>query len=418
LFLQTCHSIHAYSGDKHAETIDIITSEMDTLIGGGRGGVGARELWIVRVGEGAEGIRAATGSLLLAVGLLSLCGHFVVNLPTAGAVFHIPNNSWVTPSPYCMYNDHVHGRWVYNPDVTMSKEFVCCGYDREEDRMWNTTVCAARLVQDTDYYTGLAPPIFSLAGGHACKCDGAVDGLGRLAVRKRERYFWQPYYCKIERFEGRKFCDLLGSRHIAFVGDSTFMQQAVTLMSHITASGGMCAKNIITLHNNLLIDGTLSYHTDWVDIMKSFKASIVVLGFGAHHHSIKEYITLWDLVTRHVKQYHADEYIRGHNVTVILRTIIPPHLNCSVHSPVLAVAQEIEPGNRNDLYHWDLFPIFDDTAKRYATQLGWSVIDMSPLRLRPDAHPEGDCLHYCIPGPLSLFDQVLQTMLVSGELKL
>jgi hypothetical protein len=395
---------------------------MGTVSGGDW--IRVRLVRIVRIVRVGEVIRAAAGSFLLTVGVLTLCGHLVVhlglaglNLPPAGAVLQIPNSSWLNLSEYCMHNDYVHGQWIYNSDLNLSKEFVCCGYDSEQDHQWNMSVCVTRKAQNKDYYTGVAPPMQSLAGGHACRCDGAEDGHGRLAVRKRERYFWQPYYCELEHFDGRKFCSLLGSHHVAFVGDSTFQQQAVTLMSHVTSSGGMCASNIISLHNNALIDGTLAFHTDWVDIMKNFKASIVVLGLGAHHHSIREYTTMWDLVSRHVKQFHADEYIRGHNVTVIVRTVTPPHVNCSVHSVVLEVAQEIKPGNPND-YHWDLFPIFDDIAKRYAAQLGWSVIDMSPLRLRPDAHPEGDCLHYCIPGPLSLFDQVLQTMLVSGEIQL
>jgi hypothetical protein len=106
--------------------------------------IGVRNVRIVRIMRVGEVIRAAAGSFLLTVGVLTLCGHLVVhlglaglNLPPAGAVLQIPNSSWLNLSKYCMHNDYVHGQWVYNSDLNLSKEFVCCGYDSEQDHQWN-----------------------------------------------------------------------------------------------------------------------------------------------------------------------------------------------------------------------------------------------------------------------------------------
>jgi hypothetical protein len=42
---------------------------------------------------------------------------------------------------------------------------------------------------------------------------------------------------------------------------------------------------------------------------------------------------------------------------------------------------------------------------------------MEPLYYRADAHSgNGDCLHYCMPGPLDLAAMLLHHMFITGEL--
>ena len=56
-----------------------------------------------------------------------------------------------------------------------------------------------------------------------------------------------------------------------------------------------------------------------------------------------------------------------------------------------------------------------------------SVIDMSQLYLRPDAHTgkkflllnkkaAHDCLHYCIPGPVDLFGNIILMQFYTNQL--
>lgn len=320
----------------------------------------------------------------------------------------------VTLPTLCMNGLHTHGRWVYNASTSLVKSFVCCGYDRDEDFKWNNATCLPRGAQNVDYMFGYAAPMLSLAGGHSCFCDGE---LGRQKVHKRERYEWVPDHCELVRFDGKHFCSLLGKEKVVFIGDSTLQQQAVNLMNHITGTGGTCAPQIglFKTYNPVVP----SYGTDWADMMRESKARIVIMGHGPHFNSVREYVSMWELMVKHYESHHVSDYIKAHNVTVLVRTINYGHPHCNANASVLNDPVSIVPHSADDVYSWRLFPVFDDIARRYAVKLGFQMIDVSPLRLRPDAHPAGrDCLHYCLPGPLNLFDEILTTMIASGEIKI
>lgn len=66
-----------------------------------------------------------------------------------------------------------------------------------------------------------------------------------------------------------------------------------------------------------------------------------------------------------------------------------------------------------DRSNWYLFPYFDNLSIKRSKLLDINVIDMSPLYYRIDAHAIGDCLHYCIPGPLNLFAILLFNILLT-----
>ncbi|KAJ1388646.1 hypothetical protein B484DRAFT_409570 [Ochromonadaceae sp. CCMP2298] len=95
----------------------------------------------------------------------------------------------------------------------------------------------------------------------------------------------------------------------------------------------------------------------------------------------------------------------------------PPHVNCSQlpNGPLSDHWQhEHGPG---DLYNWYIFPRQDAQAKLEARRLGMRVVDMSPLYYRQDGHAdEGDCLHYCLPGPTDLFSVLLLNMMYKNDI--
>ena len=72
---------------------------------------------------------------------------------------------------------------------------------------------------------------------------------------------------------------------------------------------------------------------------------------------------------------------------------------------------------------WNLHRAYDEIARNVSASLGMKVIDMSPLYLRIDGHPGylaydvrgGDCLHFCLPGPLDIFS-IMLLHLLRGEL--
>ena len=86
-------------------------------------------------------------------------------------------------------------------------------------------------------------------------------------------------------------------------------------------------------------------------------------------------------------------------------------------------------------FHWELFKTFDDISRAAIREIGGRVLDMAPLRLRPDAHPgrlgltdlffmkygkskagHPDCLHYCLPGPIDIFRDIFLTALLAGSM--
>jgi len=62
-------------------------------------------------------------------------------------------------------------------------------------------------------------------------------------------------------------------------------------------------------------------------------------------------------------------------------------------------------------YHWTTFKRYDRMARQNMTEVNVPIVDMNMLYLRGDAHPRGDCLHFCTPGPVDVFAQVLSHML-------
>jgi hypothetical protein len=65
---------------------------------------------------------------------------------------------------------------------------------------------------------------------------------------------------------------------------------------------------------------------------------------------------------------------------------------------------------------------FDEISRNYSRDTGISLLDVSPLYQRPEAHagltPEGftDCLHYAMPGALDITASILLTMLYNNEI--
>jgi hypothetical protein len=67
-------------------------------------------------------------------------------------------------------------------------------------------------------------------------------------------------------------------------------------------------------------------------------------------------------------------------------------------------------------FQWGEFPQRDAQARAFfSTRPRWRVLDLQPLHYRVDAHiePGQDCLHLCIPGPLSVVPPLLHNVLAS-----
>jgi hypothetical protein len=135
-----------------------------------------------------------------------------------------------------------------------------------------------------------------------------------------------------------------------------------------------------------------------------------------------DYWSIWSVLIDQIKSLK----ITHPNVKVLWKTINPGHYHCTnISSPTTTYSPA--GANEEDIFHWDTFPILDELASNHSRTAGIGVIDVSPLYLRGDAHPalnqlllhkktDHDCLHFCSPGPLALFAQLMLQMLHNKEI--
>ena len=325
------------------------------------------------------------------------------------------------PLPLCRNDDHVVGEWIeYTNTSAPRKSFHCCQYD-ENDYLHNTTACfnpswnAALAFRDTVLVTGFdSYPTY--VGEHGCNCDKFE---GRDSLNAREKYFWKPKSCSLVQWNASRFCELLGPRRILFVGDSTQAQTFATLTNLIHAAdlgNASCNHQITFGRCNVLIYGLKGGKNlqEWVKI--AGKPEILIVTAGAHLHDLGDMYSVQDHIKTHFSQIR--EAYGTQNISILWKTQNPGHVGCTVEKQ----PQKVVPNNTYgpDKWDWLLHPTFDAIARNYSFIHGYKVLDMSPVYLRPDSHSgiywHDDCLHYCIPGALDIFAQLLLQKLVVREI--
>lgn len=311
---------------------------------------------------------------------------------------------------FCSDNGHIIGRWKAIPEhVHVEKSFHCCTWDNN-DFLHDTTRCG-----DTSMYPGHlhgyrgSDEHMTQGGDAGCTCDAQQSRYGANA---RERYFWRPTHCKLHRWNATLFCELLGNRTVLLVGDSAMEQTAATLMSMITNQQGGCSSQIIMGRNDFLVYALKNSRT-MEEFVQIFNPDICVINAGAHMHDWGDMAFVFQHLPPVMQRMHA---MRNGAIKFVWKTNNPGHVHCEDYSaPTEGYSK---PPSDEDKYQWGLHPMFDEMARNNSVTLGYKVLDMSPLYLRPDAHIPGgkDCLHFCIPGPLDLFAQLMLQMLVNGEI--
>ena len=123
-------------------------------------------------------------------------------------------------------------------------------------------------------------------------------------------------------------------------------------------------------------------------------------------------------------------------LSVVWRTIHPGHYHCESRSGNHHSASgPIDPFNetlymQSDPFRYSLFPYWDFLSVNKAKKMNFSILDMSPLYYRADAHPavlkgshklrdgslQVDCLHNCLPGPMDMSAHLLHQMLHNEEI--
>ena len=154
--------------------------------------------------------------------------------------------------------------------------------------------------------------------------------------------------------------------------------------------------------NGTTIGGQCEFFQEWEAVIGQFDS--IVLNAGAHLHANVD--GLYATLLRHAR--HAIEpHVQRRNATVFFRTTVPGHGDCMTQTRPFASVDEAEAYVRgHPWYDGAHFSGLDAIARRI---FGSQILDVyAPTLMRPDHHrSERDCLHYCLPGPSTVWVDML-----------
>jgi hypothetical protein len=254
------------------------------------------------------------------------------------------------------------------------------------------------------------------------------------------KYDWMPRDCDLVSWDASRFCEKTTNRKILFIGDSTMLQTYSTLtaminQSHLTHEECFnCTSRMTFRYSDFIVfQGREDNGTHLMAAVREvgFAYDIIVMGTSSSGAYYDGYINRQKFTIDEEgfgnyflpKLLEDVEYIssvRRINLKVrkpifIWKTETPPHPGCDRYSEPLKT-EELE--IQSSKFHWENSFQFDKKIKKITKVTpDLKVFDMSPLHLRPDAHPGNeDCLHYCSPGPLNYFARVFLQALVNNEI--
>lgn len=316
----------------------------------------------------------------------------------------------------CLLHEISSGKWVYQGNNITRKSFTCCEWDYSD---WKdpeiTSQCGSKDFpsKETYRYGRLDFPV--QVGAHSCVCDELQHT--RLTVSEREKYTWVPRRCSLLAWNATAFCEQLGHRKIMFIGDSTVGQSAATLMNMIVSDEpkGLCGPQLL-VHR---LDMPSQSRELVAEQLYTFAPDIIVFNFGAHYHVVEEFRTeVEEFLETFVASYRRN--VAPRPVHFVWKTHNPPYPQCEHFTSPVPV-----PPVQESTFQWDLLDQFDAIARNITAKHHFEIIDMYPLKLRADAHPArmawdvakkgGDCLHFCMPGPLDLFSTLMHHMLFQHD---
>jgi len=189
-------------------------------------------------------------------------------------------------------------------------------------------------------------------------------------------------------------------------------QSFVTLTSLLTADrvrGAACVQQVKYGWSSHLM--TSKFRNNVPDYLARVLPDIVVFTAGAHFQDHGDLEVVLGLLEAELRPWYAKVPL------FIWKSQNPPHVGCDQYHAPFNEGHEYSQKELSEIKYknWNLFPAFDAYARSRAVALGWRYLDMSPLYLRPDGHSRGakkDCLHFCLPGPLNVFAQLLLHLLL------
>lgn len=145
------------------------------------------------------------------------------------------------------------------------------------------------------------------------------------------------------------------------------------------------------------------------------EADLVLLNGGAGRRSREHHLSRVRSALRHLRERFPEKLL-------VYRSTPPEHASCwSFKEPLAEPQNSQRTGEPHEFpLKWHTFADHNNEARATAEDVGAIFLDVEPMsRLRADNHPgkqgtsteEVDCLHWCIPGPLDTWAQLLYNVI-------
>jgi len=147
------------------------------------------------------------------------------------------------------------------------------------------------------------------------------------------------------------------------------------------------------------------YNSLWAHVAK--KADIIIFNSGLH------ISTSWNLsrAIENMLKYFTILLEKNPNLTVIFRTSVPGAKGCQKNKTVPDLPTDFK------YYNWHLLRVYDKIWKEKVKEIWkgewfWlNITDLSNYRSDARVRPPEDCVHFCIPGPIRTWNQILYNQL-------
>lgn len=321
------------------------------------------------------------------------------------------------------------GKWVFHPIAgTVNKQddrgaYTCCAQrNKGYDPLRRKTISMPKCI-GANYGGAMTVGRVAFGWGNWCACavyNNAVKQNQSDDISGRWEWIAHDRHDKLPQWSAPDFCKLLGNRTLLLVGDSTMQQTWTSLINLMNFPNASCLKQLQYLASDFLAPTEAftkrprrkERYNSLDNLLRPFvngtESLVIILGVAAHLNKWRRYEQAVEWVGTYIEGNRRHFMMREpEKVKFYFKTANPPHHQCAEHAdPWLPGELDLGVNEMAKHDYWKSALEYDRYAAGKLWSNGTSIIDMSPLYLRPDAHTF-DCLHYCMNTmngtPLDLF---------------
>ncbi|KAE9590415.1 putative PMR5 domain, PC-Esterase [Lupinus albus] len=285
-------------------------------------------------------------------------------------------------------------------------------------------------------------------------CSTISDSKNCFMQGRKDRDFlnwkWKPYECDLPRFDPRVFLNMVRGKKMAFIGDSVSrnnFDSLICILSQEEIPKDIYKDSEDRNRKWYFPNYDLSLKMIWsrflivgeermVNVMYLHKAGKLVGCLYCEEQNLTHYNSDYLLrIAFHAAFKHINRCNRCRKTLTLFRTFAPSHFengawnnggNCKRTSPINE--GEINYG----LFDWKLRNIQMEEFERARNEgkkkgQRFEVVDVfRAMLMRPDGHPGefwgnqwmkgySDCTHWCMPGPVDMWSELLLAVLKREE---